>query len=73
MEKMSWWGNIEGHLYLQSIIFFYKWVILKDTWKKQFFGFIKLKRTIHLWPPQIFLETPLKYIHLKMEMEEFVT
>ena len=36
------------------------------------FRFHETKRIIQLWPPQICLETLSIYIHLKMEMEEFV-
>ena len=65
-------GDIESHLYLKAIIFLNQQVILKDTWKTQFLGFMKLKRMIQLWPLQICLETLSISIHLKMEMEEFV-
>ena len=73
MKKMSWWGNIESHLYLQAIIVLHQPTILKDTWKTQFLSFIKPRRTIQSWPLQICLETLSIPIHLKMEMEEFVT
>ena len=33
-------------LYLQAIIFLHQLAILKDIWKAQFLGFIKLKRMI---------------------------
>ena len=72
MGKMSWWGNIESCLHLQAIIFLQQMALLNDMWKAQFLGFMKLKRTIQLRPPQICLETLSIYIHLKMEMEEFV-
>ena len=36
------------------------------------FRFHETKRIIQLWPSQICLETLSIYIHLKMEMEEFV-
>ena len=58
--------------YLQAIIFLHQRVILKDTWKTQFLGFMRLKKMIQLWPLQICLETLSISIHLKMEMEEFV-
>ena len=48
--------DIESRLYLQAIIFFHWLVILKDTWKSQFLGFMKLKRMIQLWPLQVCLE-----------------
>ena len=70
--KKSWYENIESHLHLQSIIFLYQPIILNDTWKTQFLGSMELKRMIQLFPPQICLETLLTYIHLRMEMEEFV-
>ena len=73
MKKMSWWGNIESHLYLQAIILLHQLVILKDTWKAQFLDFIKLKKMIQLWLLQICLETLSISIHLKMGMEELVT
>ena len=60
-------------VHFQAIIFLYQLVILKDTWKAQFLGFLKLKRMIQLWLLQICLETLLIPIHLKMETEEFVT
>ena len=69
---MSWWGNIESHLYLQAIILLHQLVILKDTWKVQSLDFMKLKRIIQLWPPQIYLEKLSISFHLKMEMKEFV-
>ena len=62
----------ESHLCSQAIIFLHQLVILKDTWKTQFLGFLKLKKMIQLWPLQIRFETLSIYIHLKMEMEEFV-
>ena len=71
-EKGFWQGNIEGHLYLQVIIFLHQRVILKDTWKMQVLGFMRLEKMIQLWPLQICLETLLISIHLKMETEEFV-
>ena len=49
-------GGIESHLHLQAIIFLHRLVILKDTWKTQFLGFMKLKRMIQSWPLQICLE-----------------
>ena len=71
MEKISWWENIESHLFLQVIIFMHWLVILKDRWRAQFLDFMKLKAMIPLWPLQICLEPLLIYTHLKMEMEEF--
>ena len=44
MEKISWWGNIESHLYLQAIIFLHQLTILKKTWKTHFFRFHKTKK-----------------------------
>ena len=44
----------EGIVHFQAIIFLYQLVILKDTWKAQFLGFMKLKRMIPLWLLQIF-------------------
>ena len=64
MEKMSWWGDIEGRLYLQAIIFLHQLALLKDVWKTQWM--------IKLWPLQICLEKLSIYIHLKIEAEEFV-
>ena len=75
MEKMSWWGNIEGRLYLQAIIFLHQLALLKDVWETKFLGFMKpknLKRMIKLWPLQICLEKLSIYIHFKIEAEEFV-
>ena len=46
MEKISWWGNIESHLYLQTITFLHWPVLLKGLWKTQFLDFMKLKRII---------------------------
>ena len=71
---MFWWGNIESHLHLQAIIFLHQphFAMLKDTWKTQFLGSMKLKRMIQLWQLQICLETLSIYIHLRMEMEECV-
>ena len=57
---------------LQVIIFLHQRVTLKDTWKTQFLGFMRLKKMIQLWPLQIFLETLSISIHLKMETEEFM-
>ena len=70
--KMSWWGNIESRLHLQTIIFLHQLASFKDIWKAQFLGSTKLKAKIQLWPLQICLEVLSIYIHLKMEMEEFV-
>ena len=69
---MSWRGNIESHLYLQAIILLHQLIILKDTWKVQFLDFIKLKKMIQLWLPEVYLETLSISIHFRMEMEEFV-
>ena len=69
---MFWRENIEGHLCLQVIIFLYQPAILKDAWKTQFLGSMKLKRMIQLCPLQICLETLSIYIHLNMGMEESV-
>ena len=69
---MFWQENIEGHLCLQVIIFLYQPAILKDAWKTQFLGSMKLKRMIQLCPLQICLETLSIYIHLNMGMEESV-
>ena len=44
MEKISWWGNIESQQRFQVIIFLHQLVILKDTWKAQFLGFMRLKK-----------------------------
>ena len=71
-EKMFWWGNIQSHLHLQAITFLYQLVILKDIWKTQFLNFMNPSRTIQLWLLQIYLESLSIYIHLKIEMEEFV-
>ena len=57
---------------LQVIIFLHQRVTLKDTWKTQFSGFMRLKKMIQLWPLQICLETLSISIHLKMETEEFM-
>ena len=46
--------------------------MLKDTWKTQFLGFMKLKKMMQLWPLQICLETLSISIHLRTETEEFV-
>ena len=70
--KMSWWGNIESRLHLQTIIFLHQLASFKDIWKAQFLGSTKLKAKIQLWPLQICLEVLSIYIHLKMVMEEFV-
>ena len=43
---MPWRGNIESHLHLQTIMFLYQLVILKDIWKTQFVNFMKPRRTI---------------------------
>ena len=72
MKKMFWRGNIESHLLFQAIIFLHQQVTLKDTWKAQFLGFTKPKKMIQLLTLQIYLETLSIFIHLKMEMEEFV-
>ena len=45
-EKDVLVGNIESHLHLQTIIFLRQWVILKDTWKTQFLGLMRLKNMI---------------------------
>ena len=45
-ENMSWWGNMESHLHLQAIILLREWVILKDTWKTQLLGLMRLKSMI---------------------------
>ena len=63
---------MESPLYLQAIILLHQLVILKDTWKAQFLDFIKLKKMIQLWLPQIYLENLSISIHFRMEMEEFV-
>ena len=47
-EKDVLAGNIESHLHLQVIICLHQRVILKDTWKMQFLGFIRLKIIIIL-------------------------
>ena len=47
-------------------------MILKDTWKTQILGSMKLKKMMQLWPLQICFETLSIYIHLKMGIEEFV-
>ena len=70
--KISWWGNIESRLHLQTIIFLHQLASFKDIWKAQFLGSRKLKAKIQLWPLQICLEVLSIYIHLKMVMEEFV-
>ena len=70
--KISWWGNIESRLHLQTIIFLHQLASFKDIWKAQFLGSTKLKAKIQLWPLQICLEVLSIYIHLKMVMEEFV-
>ena len=70
--KISWWGNIESRLHLQTIIFLHQLASFGDIWKAQFLGSTKLKAKIQLWPLQICLEVLSIYIHLKMEMEEFV-
>ena len=59
---MFWQENIESHLYLQAIIFLHYQIILKDTWKAQFFGFMRY----------ICLETLSISIHLKMETEDLL-
>ena len=64
-------GNAESQLHLQAAIFLHQLLILKDTWKAQFLGFMKLKRMIQLWPLQISLETLSISINLKMETEGF--
>ena len=46
--------------------------ILKDIWKTQLLGFMKLRRMTQLWPLETCLEKLSIYIHLNMEMEEFV-
>ena len=55
-----------GHIFLLQL------ALLKDIWKEQFLGFMKLKSMIQLWPSQICLEALSMYIHLKMETKEFV-
>ena len=70
--KMSWWGDIESRLHLQTIIFLHQLASFKDIWKAQFLGSRKLKAKIQLWSLQICLEVLSIYIHLKMVMEEFV-
>ena len=65
-------GEYKSHLYLQAILLLHQLVILKDTWKAQFLGFMRLKRMIQLWLLQICSETLSISIHLKMETEEFV-
>ena len=70
--KMSWWGDIESRLHLQTIIFLHQLASFKDIWKAQFLGSTKLKAKIQLWSLQICLEVLSIYIHLKMVMEEFV-
>ena len=70
--KISWWGNIESRLHLQTIIFLHQLASFKDIWKAQFLGSRKLKAKIQLWSLQICLEVLSIYIHLKMVMEEFV-
>ena len=70
--KISWWGNIESRLHLQTIIFLHQLASFKDIWKAQFLGSTKLKAKIQLWSLQICLEVLSIYIHLKMVMEEFV-
>ena len=69
---MSWWRNIESRLDLQAIIVLHQLALLKDIWKAQFLGFIKLKGMIQLLSLQICLETLSIYIHLRMETEEFI-
>ena len=71
-EKEVLGGDIESHLYSQVIIFLHRPSLLKNTWKAQFLGFIRLKKMIQLWLLQIYLETLLISIHLNIEMEEFV-
>ena len=70
--KISWWGNIESRLHLQTIIFLHQLASFKDIWKAQFLGSTKLKAKIQLRPLQICLEVLSISIHLKMVMEEFV-
>ena len=45
-EKDVLAGDIESHLCLQVIIFLYQLVVLKDTWRTQFLGSMKPRRTI---------------------------
>ena len=71
-EKDFLVGEYKSHLYLQAILLLHQLVILKDTWKVQFLGFMRLKRMIQLWLLQICSETLSISIHLKMETEEFV-
>ena len=71
-EKDVLMGEYKKHLHLQAIIFFHQRIILKDTWKTQFLGFMEIKKMIQLWILQICLETLSISFHLKMEMEEFV-
>ena len=53
-------------------IFAHKLMVLKDIWKKQFLGPMKLKKMIQSWPTQICLEALSIYIHLKVETEKYV-
>ena len=57
-------GIYKGHIFVPA-------GLLKDIWKAQFLAFMKLKKMIQLWSPQICLEILSIYIHLKMETEEF--
>ena len=47
-------------------------MVLKDIWKKQFLGSMRLKKMIQSWPTQICLEALSIYIHLKVETEKSV-
>ena len=71
MKKMSWWGNIQKSSAFAGYHIFVPAGLLKDIWKAQFLGFMKLKKMIQLWPLQICLEILSIYVHLKMETEEF--
>ena len=54
-------------------IFLHRLILLKDIWKTQFLGFMKLKKNDPIIAATNLFRTLSTFIHLKMEMEESVT
>ena len=68
---MSWQGNIESRLCFQVIIYLHRPALLKDTRKTQFLVFWTKKDDPVMAATNLFILSI--YIHLKIEMEAFVT
>ena len=63
----------ESHAFAGYNIFLHRLILLKDIWKTQFLGFMKLKKNDPIIAATNLFRTLSTFIHLKMEMEESVT